>query len=87
MEAELGKDISEFTARDVAELAKRVLNSTDSRIQNFVDSLGQTKAGETARQALQFGADVVQGIVDGATELVVPFVINTKDPLRDKDWN
>jgi RHS repeat-associated protein len=87
MQDELGKDISQFSRKEVAELAKRVLTSKNAAIQNFIDSLGQTRAGQSARQALQFGADVVGGLVDGATEIVLPFVINTKDPLRKDDWN
>jgi hypothetical protein len=88
MQTELGgKDISQFSRKEVADLAKRILSSKNPAIQNFIDSLGQTRTGQSARQALQLGADVVGGLVDGATEIVLPFVINTKDPRRKDDWN
>lgn len=82
MEKELGKDISQFTKQDVAELAKRILTSADSRIQSFLDSLGETRVGVTARQALQLAADVLGGLADATTELTGVFMINTKGPFQ-----
>src|SRR6266576_1879285 len=52
MEKDLGKELGQFSRQEVADLGRRILDSADSRIQNFIESLGKTQTGQTARQAL-----------------------------------
>lgn len=66
MEKELGKPITEFTEKEVGELGRRIFNSKDPAIQDFLKSLSRTARGEAARDALR-GA--LEGLGVAAEEL------------------
>lgn len=69
MEKELGKPLGEFSRRELTELSKRILNSADSRISNFLESLGKTAAGQSARHALGTAISIIEGLSEGIIEM------------------
>jgi hypothetical protein len=79
MEAQLGKPLSEFTRKEVLQLARRILAAPDARIQNFLNSLSNTAAGQTARQALADAIAVIDAIGDSLMELSPIFCVNCND--------
>jgi hypothetical protein len=75
MEKELGLEFENFGPKELLQLGRRIFDSTDTRITNFIDQLGETKAGQTARQALGTALDAAEGFITGATELVFPVAV------------